>query len=124
MERSTDEVVAELVETTRELIRREVATAHAEAVRQVKRELRAAAMGGAALGAAAVMGLLLVTAGVAAWALLLPVWAAALVMAGIVLVGALVLAYAAWSRRVKHLLPETREQLAAAAQGLHEARTH
>ncbi|GAA4893437.1 putative superfamily III holin-X [Stackebrandtia albiflava] len=95
---STAELVHRAVEQTSRLVRDEIALARAE----LTAKGRQAASGAGLLGGAAFLGFFafgcLVTAGVIALALIMPGWAAALVVAGVLLLVALVLALAGRSR--------------------------
>jgi hypothetical protein len=104
---STSELVSLLFKQSAELVKKEVALAKEEAMVDLRRQAKSA--GG--LGAGAVCGLcglnLLLVAGAMALGALLPEWAAALIIAAVVLaVGALV-AWLGWNKRVTHPLERT-----------------
>jgi YihY family inner membrane protein len=90
--RSTGDLVRSIGTDTVSLVRKEMELAKQE----VKEGMAARAKGGAAFGAAAVMGLYIVgflgAAGAAALALVLPLWAALLIVAGVFILVALVAA--------------------------------
>ena len=101
---STDELVSELFAQSTKLVKTEVALAKAELLADLKRE----AQGAEGPGIAAVCALcglnLLLMASVLALAYALPAWAAALVVAGLVLVTGAVAATQGWGRRVTNPL--------------------
>jgi hypothetical protein len=106
---STPELVGQILERTQVLLKEQIALGRAEA----RQELRAEARALGALGIAAFCGflclLLLVTFAVAAFATLMPTWAAALLVCGILaIVGGVFAAYG-YRRRVTQALPLTRE---------------
>ena len=90
--RSTGDLVRSIGTDTVSLVRKEIELAKQE----VKEGMAARARGAAALAAAAIMGLfivgLLAAAGAAALALVLPLWAALLIVAGVFIVLALIAA--------------------------------
>jgi len=68
------------------------------------------ALGVALVGALLGLNVLLV-AGVLALGAVMPAWAAALLVGGIILLGAAVVGYIGWTRRVTSPLPLTRQSL-------------
>jgi Flp pilus assembly protein TadB len=101
---SVGELVSQGSEQLSRLVRQEIALARAE----VSRKAKDAAIGGGLFGGAALILLFavqaLVVAGIAGLALVLPVWAAALVVAGVLLVVAGVAALSG-KREVGRALP-------------------
>jgi hypothetical protein len=108
---STGELVSELLKQSTELVKKEVALAKAEVMVDVKREIQMAER----LGVAAVCGLcglnLLLVAGALALAVVLPGWAAALIVAGVVLAAGAVAGALGWGKRVSHPLGRTQKTL-------------
>jgi hypothetical protein len=105
---SAKQIVQELASDASLLIDRQVKLARVELRDELIREAKSAGL----LGAAAVLGwsafTLLLTAAALALGLVLPAWAAALIVAGLVLMGAVVLAAVGWAARVRRTLPRTR----------------
>jgi hypothetical protein len=85
--RSTGEIVQDIINNTREIIRSELQLAKTEVTGKGKRMGKAAGILAAGGAIAAVAALLIVATCVAALALFMPVWAACLIMA--VLLGAI-----------------------------------
>jgi hypothetical protein len=116
---STADLVRRAIDQTQTLIRDEVALAKAE----LAGKARSAAMGGGLFGGAALLGLYgagaLVAAAVLAVALVLPAWAAALIIGGLLLLlaGLLALAGRARLRRAGSPVPE--EAVAGVRADLH-----
>ncbi len=79
--RSTAEIVQDIIDNTREIIRSELQLARTEVADKGKRVGKAAGMLAAGGAIAAVAALLIVVACVAALSLVMPVWAASLIMA-------------------------------------------
>ena len=108
---STGELVSELFEQSTKLVKTEVALAKAELLSDLKQEVKVAE----GLGIAAVCALcglnLLLMAGVLALAQLLPAWAAALVVAAIILATGAVTGALGWGRRVTNPLARTQKTL-------------
>lgn len=104
----TTDLVREALDETRELVRLEVALAREE----VKSEITQAKTAGVVLGAAGALGIsaftMFMVAIASAWAW---TWLAALIIAGILMSMAGVLAFAGWSELPTKPLPETRERL-------------
>jgi hypothetical protein len=108
---STGELVSELFEQSTKLVKTEVALAKAELLSDLKQEVKVAE----GLGIAAVCALcglnLLLMAAVLALAQLLPAWAAALVVAAIILAAGAVTGALGWGRRVTNPLARTQKTL-------------
>ena len=108
---ATGELLGELFKQSAELVKKEIALAHAEMRADLAREVKAAE----GLGAAAVCGLcglnLLFLAAVLALAQVLPGWVAALIVAGVVLAAGGLVARLGWAQRVVHPLERTRKTL-------------
>jgi hypothetical protein len=106
---SVGELVKQASEQLSELVRDELRLAHAELAAKGKR----ARIGGGMLGVAAVFGLIalgaLAAAAIAALSLVLPVWAAALIVAGGLFAAAGILALAG-KKEVGRAMPPTPEQ--------------
>ncbi|OLR92703.1 phage holin family protein [Actinokineospora bangkokensis] len=108
-ELSTGELVSRLGEQVSRLVRDELSLAKAELQEKGKRAGQGAAMGGTA-GVLAWFGVgALVAAGIAALALVVPLWASALIVAGVLFAVAGVLALTAVNK-VKHAVPPIPEQ--------------
>lgn len=105
---STPELVGQILERTQTLFRAEIALAKTEAREQIRAELKAAI----GLGIGALFGLftlmLLFTTAVLALALVMPGWAAALIMTGVAGIIAAIAAATGWSKRVRVPLERTR----------------
>jgi putative superfamily III holin-X len=108
---STGELVSELFKQSAELVKKEVALAKAEVLVEVKQEVKMAErLGVAAVCALCGLNLLLVAAAMAL-AHVLPAWAAALVVAGVVLLVGGLAAWLGWGKRVKQPLERTQRTL-------------
>jgi hypothetical protein len=108
---STVELVKEITAEVGHLVQKQIALAKAELKADLKAE--ATMVGGfgiAALGAVATLNLLLVTA-VLALAQIMTGWKAGLLVSGVVLFAAVVVAGIAWSRRVRSPLARTQRTL-------------
>jgi uncharacterized oligopeptide transporter (OPT) family protein len=103
-ERSAGDVLQNIVQDLRDIVRSEIQLARAE----MSEKATEAGKGAGTLGAAAVIGLLagaaLVTTCIAAWAIIVPVWAAALIMSFILGVAASI-AYSRGRDKLKHVNP-------------------
>jgi hypothetical protein len=107
--RSVGELVGQATEQLSTLMRQEVALAKEELAEKGRRAGRGGGLLGAA-GAVAYAGLLVLSgAGVAALSLVLPVWAAALIVTGVLFVIAAVLA-ATGRAQLRRATPPTPEQ--------------
>ncbi|MFF7792665.1 phage holin family protein [Streptomyces sp. NPDC007991] len=107
--RTVGELVSQAAEQLSRLVRQEVALAKEELAEKGRRAGRGGGLLGAA-GAVAYAGLLaLAGAGVAALSLVLPVWAAALIVMGVLFVIAAVLA-AAGRAQLRRATPPTPEE--------------
>jgi len=108
---SSHELVKTVVGQVGELVKTQIALATTEAKADLRAELGAAT----GLGVAAVAGLaalnLLLVAAVFALALVMPGWAAALVVFGAVALVAVVAGVTGWGKRVKNPLARTRHAL-------------
>jgi hypothetical protein len=108
---STSELVGQLFKQSSELVKKEVALAKAEVMVDLRREVKMAER----LGVAAVCALcglnLLLVAGALALALVLPGWAAALIVAAVVLALGALAAWLGWGKRVTHPLERTQRTL-------------
>jgi hypothetical protein len=108
---STGELVSELFKQSAELVKKEVALAKSEVLVEVKQEVKMAErLGVAAVCALCGLNLLLVAAAMAL-AHVLPAWAAALVVAGVVLLVGALAAWLGWGKRVKQPLERTQRTL-------------
>jgi uncharacterized membrane protein YqjE len=110
---STPELLRRFAQQSAELVRKEVTLAHAELRANVRQEVGAAkGLGVAGIGVIAAFTLLLVAAVDAiADRMEQPLWAVALVGAGLVAAAAAVIGGVSWSRRVKQPLERTRRTL-------------
>jgi uncharacterized membrane protein YqjE len=108
---STKELLGRIVEEGTALVRKEMELARAELTADLKAEVRTAK----ALGVGAILGLcglvLALVTIVFALALVMPGWAAALIVTGVVLAAAGVVAAIGWKRRVRTPLERTRKHL-------------
>jgi hypothetical protein len=108
---STKELLGQILAEASTLVRKEMELARTELAADLKTEVTMAK----ALGVGAVLGLCglnlaLVTA-VLALALVMPGWAAGLIVTGVVLAAAAVVAAVGWGRRVRKPLERTRKHL-------------
>ena len=108
---SNKELLARIMAEGSTLVRKEIELARAEVIADLKAEARVAT----ALGAGAIMGLCGLTLAlvtiILALALVMPGWAAGLIVTAAVLIGAGVTAAVGWSRRVRAPLERTRKHL-------------
>ena len=110
---STFALVKEIVVQTRRLARKQVELARTELKADARTEAKVAGgLGLAAVGAVITVTLLLVTA-VLALALVLPAWAAGLIVSGVVALAAAIVAGISWRRRVRRPLQHSRQELQA-----------
>jgi uncharacterized membrane protein YqjE len=110
-EATTGQLVADMLKQSTELVKKEVALAKAELHADFKREI-AAAKGLGVAGVCALCGLNLLLVMVAfLLADVMPAWAAALVVAGVVLAIGTVFGLIGWSKRVKTPLEKTQKTL-------------
>jgi uncharacterized membrane protein YqjE len=107
----TSELLGQLAKESTGLVKKELELAKAELRSDIKREVATATD----IAIAAALGLVTVNAlivaavfGLAEW---LPGWAAALIVAGLVLTSALVVGAIGWAKRVKRPLEKTQETL-------------
>ena len=113
-----NQLVSELAGTLTRLLAKHVELAKAEAIMQARREAKTA-VGFLVAGVLIYAGLLLLLcAGVLALALVLPGWAAALLVGVVVLAAAGIAAYLGYRQRVRRPLWRTRETLAEDARWL------
>jgi hypothetical protein len=101
---STKELLGRIVEESKALVRNEIELARAELMADLKAEARVAK----GLGAGAILGLCGLNL---ALVTVLPAWAAGLIVMGVVLAVAGIVAAVAWSRRVRTPLERTRKHL-------------
>jgi uncharacterized membrane protein YqjE len=110
-ELSTKDLIGRIVSEATQLARKEVELARAELMADVKAEAKVAT----ALGVGAVLGLcglsLALVTVVLALSLLLPGWAASLIVTGVVLAAAAIVALIGWRKRVRNPLGRTRRHL-------------
>ena len=108
---STFALVKEIVVQTRLLARKQVELARTELKADARTEAKVAGgLGLAAVGAVITVTLLLVTAALAL-ALVLPAWAAGLIVSGVVALAAAIVAGVSWRRRVRRPLKHSRQEL-------------
>jgi hypothetical protein len=108
---SNRELLARILTEASTLVREEIELARAELIADLKSEARVAtALGTGAILALCGLNLALVTV-VLALSLVLPGWAAGLIMTGLVLTAAGVIAAVGWRRRVRAPLERTRKHL-------------
>jgi hypothetical protein len=105
------QLIKEIVSQVSLLARRQVELAKAEIRADVRAEARVAGgLGLAAVGAIIVATLLLVT-GALALSLVLPGWAAGLIVTGVVAIAVAVVAIVSWRRRIRTPLQHSRAEL-------------
>jgi uncharacterized membrane protein YqjE len=108
---STKDLFGRIVSEATALARKEVELARAELMEDVKAEAKVAT----ALGVGAVLGLcgltLALVTVVLALSLVLPGWAAGLIVTGVVLAAAAIVALIGWRKRVRNPLERTRRHL-------------
>jgi len=93
------------------LVKKQIALAKTELKSDARTEAKVAGgLGLAAVGAIITLTLLLVT-GAFALALVLPAWAAGLIVTGVVAVAVAVLAGVSWNRRIRTPLQRSRDEL-------------
>jgi len=108
---STFALVKEIVVQTRMLARKQVQLARTELKADARTEAKVAGgLGLAAVGAIITVTLLLVTAAFAL-ALVLPAWAAGLIVSGVVALAAATVAGVSWRRRIRRPLEHSRQEL-------------
>jgi len=105
---TTGELMSQVIDRTRELVREEIALAKVEASEQIKRTvaMASALAVGAACGVFGIM--VLIAAAVLGIAVALPAWLAAVIVGVALLVVAAIAAAVGWSRRVRVPLERTR----------------
>jgi uncharacterized membrane protein YqjE len=108
---STTELLGRIVEEGTALVRKEMELARTELAADLKAEVRVAK----ALGAGAILGLcglnLALVTVVLALSLVLPGWAAGLIVTAVVLAAAAIVALVGWKLRVRRPLERTRKHL-------------
>ena len=108
---STAELVKELFEQSTKLVKSEMALAKAELMSDLQQEVKVAE----GLGVAAICGLcglnLLLVAVALALATVLPAWAAAVIVALVVLAAGAIAGWLGWGSRVKRPLARTQKTL-------------
>ena len=120
---STGELVGRLAEESKQLVKKEVDLAKAELRTELKSEAILAA-GFVAAGLAAFLAVeVLLAAAVLGLAEAMPGWAAALVVAIVVLVIGGIAALVGWRSRVRHPLSKTRKTLKEDAQWVQQGMT-
>jgi hypothetical protein len=108
---STLQLVKEIVTQVTLLAKKQIALARAEIRADVRAEAKVAGgLGIAAIGGIIVATLLLVT-GALALSLVLPAWAAGLIVTGVVAIAAAIVAGVSWSRRIRTPLRHSRGEL-------------
>jgi uncharacterized membrane protein YqjE len=108
---TTGQLFAHLVDQSRALVKKELELARVELRADIKRELAMAqSMGVACLCALAAFGLLL-SAAVFGIGTALPLWAAALIVGGVMLAAGALAALIGWKLRVQHPLDHTQRSL-------------
>ncbi len=108
---TTGELLGALAKQSGELVKKEIELAKSEVRSDIKREVQMAdGLGVAAFHAVAAVCLLIVAA-VLALAIVVPGWAAALIVAGVMAVIAAVAATVGWKRRVTQPLDTTQKTL-------------
>jgi hypothetical protein len=117
---STKELIGRIVSEGGALVKKEIELAKAELIADVKAEATMAKT----LGAGAVLGLcglaLALVTVVLALSLVMAGWAAGLVVTGVVLAAAAIVAVIGWRRRVKQPLERTRRNLKEDAKWMKE----
>jgi hypothetical protein len=109
---SSKELVQELISDAQLLLQRQVALTRLEARKQIKEELRMAGLvsaGGLVCYAASIVGL--VAAALAIGEALGHLWLGALIVSGVLLVLAALVAAIGWSLRVREPLPRSKTEL-------------
>jgi hypothetical protein len=108
---STFGLIKEIVGQTRLLAKKQVELARTELKADARTEAKVAGgLGLAAVGAIITVTLLLVTAAFAL-SLVLPAWAAGLIVTGVVAAAVAIVAWVSWSRRVRTPLQHSRQVL-------------
>jgi Flp pilus assembly protein TadB len=108
---TTGELLGALAKQSGDLVKKEIELAKAEVRLDVKREVQMAAGLGVAAFFAFAACCLVVVAAVLALATVLPAWASALVVAGVMVAISAVAAAVGWKRRVKQPLDKTQKTL-------------
>jgi len=108
---STVQLLKEIASQGGLLVKKQIALAKTELKSDARTEAKVAGgLGLAAVGAIITLTLLLVT-GAFALALVLPAWAAGLIVTGVVAVFVAILAGVSWSRRIRKPLQRSRDEL-------------
>jgi len=108
---STVQLLKEIASQGGLLVKKQIALAKSELKSDARTEAKVAGgLGLAAVGAIITLTLLLVT-GAFALALVLPAWAAGLIVTGVVAVFVAILAGVSWSRRIRKPLQRSRDEL-------------
>ena len=108
---STLQLIKEIASQGGLLVKKQIALAKTELKSDARTEAKVAGgLGLAAVGAIITLTLLLVT-GAFALALVLPAWAAGLIVTGVVAVFVAILAGVSWSRRIRKPLQRSRDEL-------------
>jgi len=108
---STVQLLKEIASQGSLLVKKQIALAKTELKSDARTEAKVAGgLGLAAVGAIITLTLLLVT-GAFALALVLPAWAAGLIVTGVVAVAVAVLAGVSWNRRIRTPLQRSRDEL-------------
>ena len=108
---STLQLLKEIASQGGLLVKKQIALAKTELKSDARTEAKVAGgLGLAAVGAIITVTLLLVTAAFAL-ALVLPAWAAGLIVSGVVAAAVAILAGVSWSRRIRQPLQRSRDEL-------------
>lgn len=108
---STVQLLKEIASQGGLLVKKQITLARAELKSDARTEAKVAGgLGLAAVGAIITLTLLLVTVAFAL-ALVLPAWAAGLIVTGVVAVFVAILAGVSWSRRIRQPLQRSRDEL-------------
>src|SRR5215831_15886581 len=108
---STFGLVKEIVVQTRLLAKKQVQLARTELKADARTEAKVAGgLGLAAVGAIVAVTLLLMTAAFAL-ALVMPAWAAGLIVSGVVMLAVGIIAGLSWKRRIRQPLQHSRQEL-------------
>jgi uncharacterized membrane protein YqjE len=108
---STVQLLREIASQGASLVKKQIALAKTELKSDARTEAQVAGgLGIAAVGVIITVTLLLVTAAFAL-ALVLPAWAAGLIVSGVVAAAVAIVAGVSWSRRIRKPLRRTRDEL-------------
>ncbi len=108
---STVQLLKEIASQGSLLVKKQIALAKTELKSDARTEAKVAGgLGLAAVGAIITVTLLLVT-GALALALVMPAWAAGLIVSGVVAAAVAIVAGVSWSRRIRQPLQRSRDEL-------------